>query len=58
MCNLDEMIKKWLFCTDLVGMVVFCPTYTHRKKEEMIGVKIREPAAEPLLPSRFGSIQL
>lgn len=53
MCNFDEMIKKWLFCTDLVGMVgFFSPTY--RKKQEMIGVKIREPA----LLSRFGSIQL
>lgn len=58
LCNFDETIKRWLFCTDLVGLVVFCHTHTEKKrKKQMIGVNIREPAAEPLPPSGFGSIQ-
>lgn len=33
-CNFDEMIKRWLFCTHLVGMVVFSPAYTQKKKNK------------------------
>lgn len=51
LCIFNKVIKKnQLFCTDLVGVVVF--TYTHTQEDMIvIDVKRCEPTAEPLHPA-------